>query len=99
MCAAGDEEDVVAALEEPPADGPADGAGADDDVPHRSILARAAGPGFRQVPRPNMLRAVHFRARHPEDGSMYKEFLGEVVVWLIPVVVLVGLAILITRPA
>jgi hypothetical protein len=30
---------------------------------------------------------------------MYKEFLGEVVVWLIPVVVLVGLAYLITRPA
>jgi hypothetical protein len=30
---------------------------------------------------------------------MYKEFLGEVVVWLIPVIVLIGLAILITRPA
>lgn len=30
---------------------------------------------------------------------MYKEFLGEVVVWLIPVVVLVALALMITSQA
>ncbi len=27
---------------------------------------------------------------------MYKEFLGEVVVWLIPIVILVGIALLVT---
>ncbi len=36
-------------------------------------------------------------ARLVEDAvAMYKEFLGEVVVWLIPVVVLVALALMIT---
>jgi hypothetical protein len=30
---------------------------------------------------------------------MYKEFLGEVVVWLIPVVILVGLALMVTSHA
>ena len=35
---ASDEDDVVAVLEEPPADCTADGAGAEDDVPH--------GPSF-----------------------------------------------------
>ncbi|GIG81307.1 hypothetical protein Pka01_44340 [Planotetraspora kaengkrachanensis] len=90
----------MAALEEPAADGPPDGAGADDDVSHRSILACGAGAGFQQVPGTNMLRAIHFRARHTGGHRpMYKEFLGEVVVWLIPVVILVGLAYLITQPA
>ncbi|SIS02118.1 hypothetical protein SAMN05421833_12344 [Microbispora rosea] len=30
---------------------------------------------------------------------MYKEFLGEVVVWLIPIVILVGIALLVTSHA
>ena len=30
---------------------------------------------------------------------MYKEFAGEVVLWLIPVVILLGIAILITKTA
>lgn len=30
---------------------------------------------------------------------MYKEFLGEVVVWLIPIVILVGIALLVTSQA
>ncbi|GAA4599472.1 hypothetical protein GCM10023194_79610 [Planotetraspora phitsanulokensis] len=89
----------MAALEEPPADGPPDGAGADDDVSHRLILARGAGPGFQQVPGTNMLRAIHFRAQSGGHRPMYKEFFGEVVVWLIPVVILVGLAYMITQPA
>ncbi|GIH69928.1 hypothetical protein [Sphaerimonospora thailandensis] len=39
-------------------------------------------------------------ARQLEDAVvMYKEFLGEVVVWLIPVVVLVGLALLVVNTA
>jgi hypothetical protein len=43
-----------------------------------------------------MLRAVHFPHVHERIYRMYKEFLGEVVVWLIPVVVLVGLALMVT---
>src|SRR5205814_10444888 len=35
--APGDEDDVVAGLEQPPADGRADGAGAVDHVPHRPV--------------------------------------------------------------
>lgn len=36
----------------------------------------------------------------PEGMSVvYKEFAVEAIVWLIPVVILVGLAIMITRPA
>ncbi len=34
-----------------------------------------------------------------ENFAMYKEFAGEVVMWLIPVVVLLGLAVLITTTA
>jgi len=30
---------------------------------------------------------------------MYREFLGEVVVWLIPIVILVGIALLVTSHA
>ncbi|GLW26166.1 hypothetical protein Mame01_62080 [Microbispora amethystogenes] len=42
-------------------------------------------------------RSVRFFARHREDSvPMYKEFLGEVVVWLIPIVILVGIALLVT---
>ncbi|MEU0519551.1 hypothetical protein [Streptosporangium sp. NPDC006007] len=38
--------------------------------------------------------------RHPGGMSVvYKEFAIEAIVWLIPVVVLVGLAYMITRPA
>ncbi|GAA2866239.1 hypothetical protein GCM10010517_25690 [Streptosporangium fragile] len=33
------------------------------------------------------------------EGSVYKEFAIEAVVWLIPVVILIGLAIMITQPA
>ncbi|GAA0396596.1 hypothetical protein GCM10009530_55200 [Microbispora corallina] len=46
-----------------------------------------------------MLRAVHFPHVPERIGPMYKEFLGEVVVWLIPVVILVGIALLVTSHA
>jgi heme/copper-type cytochrome/quinol oxidase subunit 2 len=37
--------------------------------------------------------------RVTERNGMYKEFAVEVVVWLIPVVILLGLAILVTSTA
>ncbi|GAA0845215.1 hypothetical protein GCM10009525_63090 [Streptosporangium amethystogenes subsp. fukuiense] len=47
--------------------------------------------GYRR--RPTFLAAPHRR-----DVPMYKEFAIEAIVWLIPVVILVGLAYMITRP-
>ncbi|GAB2445975.1 hypothetical protein GCM10027187_09560 [Streptosporangium sandarakinum] len=44
-------------------------------------------------------RASH-RSPPPEGRApMYKEFAIEAIVWLIPVVILIGLAYMITRPA
>ncbi|GII58391.1 hypothetical protein Pth03_67800 [Planotetraspora thailandica] len=99
MGSARDEQHVVAALVEPPADGSTDRAGADDDIPHRSILARPPALGFSGPSQRICCVRYLFPALSGGRAEMYKEFLGEVVVWLIPVVVLIGLAYLITRPA
>ncbi|GGO29469.1 hypothetical protein GCM10011574_64750 [Microbispora bryophytorum] len=40
-----------------------------------------------------------FRTSPRGSVPMYKEFLGEVVVWLIPIVILVGIALLVTSHA
>jgi hypothetical protein len=51
----------------------------------------------RAVPVPTGTRQ-EVQPRDPEGVvSMYKEFAAEVVVWLIPVVVLLGIALLVTQ--
>lgn len=58
----------------------------------------APRPVFRHVSRAHML-CIHLRSSLEDAVAMYKEFLGEVVVWLIPVVVLVALALMVTSHA
>ncbi|GAA3415121.1 hypothetical protein [Streptosporangium vulgare] len=59
----------------------------------RWVLVVAGDNGYR--------RRSALLAEHSSGGMflMYKEFAIEAIVWLIPVVILVGLAYMITRPA
>lgn len=57
------------------------------------------GPRARVAPSAHMLRiasSMYFGATQREKLTVYKEFAVEAVVWLIPVVVLLGLAFMIT---
>ncbi|GIH64364.1 hypothetical protein Msi02_51810 [Microbispora siamensis] len=85
-------------------DSPAGGRISSDPASTRGAAAfsfiACGDAGFHLAARPNMLHVGLLFARHREDSvPMYKEFLGEVVVWLIPIVILVGIALLVTSHA